>query len=126
MEEREYLKEFNKNDTKYVWLQLEIRSKVNTDWFGEVFYNFLDVLIGRVKLVFGDKDEEGYVMNLTEQEPVLVTGNMAGGDKKAVSAKAASDTIKHFNLKQRAQLFLITWLLQGNWLFSKKGYFSKC
>lgn len=142
MEEREYLKEFNKNDTKYVWVQLEIRSSVNTDWFGEVFYNFLDdtgmlkeqvssfnyfeaggeegrylltagwgaekpgywmeneyyvnivfmdVLIGRVKLVFGDKDEEGYVLNLTEEEPVLATPTMAGADGGGRSAGKASD-----------------------------------
>lgn len=42
MEEREYLKQFNKNDTQYVWVQVEIKSKVITDWFGEVFYTFLD------------------------------------------------------------------------------------
>lgn len=142
MEDREYLKQFNKNDTQYVWVQLEIRSKVITDWFGEVFYNFLDdtgmlkeqvssfnyfeaggegsrylltagwgaekpgywleedyyvnlvfmdVLIGRVKLSFGDTDEQGYVMNLTEQEITLVTPDMAGSDTETVSPGTTTD-----------------------------------
>lgn len=149
MEQREYLKQFNKNDTQYVWVQLEIKSKVITDWFGEVFYNFLDntgmlkervssfnyfeggnegerflltagwgaekpgywledayyinivfmdVLIGRVKLCFGDSDEGGYVMNLArDEEVVLVTPDMAENAIQEVSPGPDKDILEQLN-----------------------------
>lgn len=149
MEEREYLKQFSKNDTQYVWVQLEIKSKVITDWFGEVFYNFLDdtgmlkesvtsfnyfeagnegarflltagwgaekpgywlddyyyvnlvfmdVLIGRVKLCFGESDVNGYVQNLVdEQEVVLVTPHMAGDTAQDLSTNVDTNTLQQLN-----------------------------
>jgi SpoVK/Ycf46/Vps4 family AAA+-type ATPase len=149
MEQREYLKQFSKNDTRYVWVQLEIRSKVMTDWFGEVFYTFLDdtgmlkervssfnyfeggnegarylltagwgaekpgywlddfyyinivfmdVLIGRVKLCFGDTDQEGYVQNLeVENEITLVTPEMAGNLDQEASGDVNKDVLKELN-----------------------------
>ncbi|MDX2440300.1 MAG: AAA family ATPase, partial [Desulfobacterales bacterium] len=149
MEQREYLKQFNKNDTQYVWVQLEIKSKVITDWFGEVFYNFLDdtgmlkeqvssfnyfeggnegerflltagwgaekpgywledayyinivfmdVLIGRVKLCFGENEEEGYLANLVEDDEVtLATPDMSGSAVPELAKGTNKDTFEQLN-----------------------------
>jgi SpoVK/Ycf46/Vps4 family AAA+-type ATPase len=37
-----YLTTFNKNLTKYVWVELKIKNKTNTDWNFEFFLNFYD------------------------------------------------------------------------------------
>ncbi len=149
MEQREYLKQFNKNDTQYVWVQLEIKSKVITDWFGEVFYNFLDdtgmlkeqvssfnyfeggnegerflltagwgaekpgywledayyinivfmdVLIGRVKLCFGENEEEGYLANLVEDDEVtLATPDMSGSAVPELAKGTNKDIFEQLN-----------------------------
>jgi SpoVK/Ycf46/Vps4 family AAA+-type ATPase len=149
MEQREYLKQFNKKDTQYVWVQAEIKSRVITDWFGEVFYNFLDdtgmlkeqvssfnyfeggnegarflltagwgsekpgywledsyfinivfmdILIGRVKLCFGDNDVEGYVSNLlVDDEITLATPDMAGAASSKVQTGPEKDILDQLN-----------------------------
>lgn len=41
-EDRFYLNQFNADDTKYVWIQLDIKNKIEDEWFVELFFNFQD------------------------------------------------------------------------------------
>ncbi len=40
--ERTYLTQFNKESTRYVWMELKINNKTNKDWTFEYFINFYD------------------------------------------------------------------------------------
>jgi SpoVK/Ycf46/Vps4 family AAA+-type ATPase len=151
LENREYLKVFNKDDTRYVWVQLDIENKVSSDWFAEVFYNFIDdtgmlkeqvtsfnfcqegnegerfllsagwgadkpgywlddyyyihvvfmdCLIAKVKLVFGEEDVEGQVINLLEDEQHEnnIPPNPAREQKKEEDGDGTiEDTMKKLN-----------------------------
>ncbi len=39
---KKYLKEFSRKDSKYIWVELNIRVKTEKDYFCEVFFNFFD------------------------------------------------------------------------------------
>jgi len=62
--ERKYFKEFNKKDTKYIWVEMSIKVKTNKEFNFEYFVNFYDdagqykAKIDSLKLVEnGNKDE---------------------------------------------------------------------
>jgi SpoVK/Ycf46/Vps4 family AAA+-type ATPase len=40
--DKTYLTTFNKKDTKYVWIELKVKNKTNSDWNFEFFLNFYD------------------------------------------------------------------------------------
>jgi len=40
--DKKYLVAFNKKETQYVWLEIKIKNKTNTDWNFEFFINFYD------------------------------------------------------------------------------------
>jgi len=40
--DRKYLKQFSRNDTKYVWAEFKIKNKTNSDWNLEYFVNIND------------------------------------------------------------------------------------
>lgn len=61
-----YLVAFNKTETKYVWVELNIKNKTNSDWNFEFFLNFYDDA-GQFKaqiesLYFVDKDKKGSML----------------------------------------------------------------
>lgn len=41
-DDRHYIKVFNKKETQYVWVEVEIESKVNDSWYCELMFNFFD------------------------------------------------------------------------------------
>jgi SpoVK/Ycf46/Vps4 family AAA+-type ATPase len=40
--ERIYLKRFNRNETKYVWIELQIKNKFDKEWHPEIFFYIYD------------------------------------------------------------------------------------
>jgi SpoVK/Ycf46/Vps4 family AAA+-type ATPase len=40
--ERRYLKRFKRDETTYIWTELTIKNKTNSDWFYEFFFNIYD------------------------------------------------------------------------------------
>ncbi len=41
-EKRKYLKKFKQNNTRYIWVEVTFKNKVNDIWQSELFYNFYD------------------------------------------------------------------------------------
>jgi SpoVK/Ycf46/Vps4 family AAA+-type ATPase len=64
--EKTYLVAFNKKDTKYVWVEIKLKNKTDSDWNFEFFLNFYDDA-GQFKaqiesLYYIDKNKKGQVL----------------------------------------------------------------
>lgn len=64
--DKTYLVAFNQKETKYVWVEIKLKNKTNSDWNFEFFLNFYDDA-GQFKaqiesLYFIDKDKKGQTL----------------------------------------------------------------
>lgn len=64
-EERVYMAEFNKEETRYVWLEVGIKNKLSSSWHFELTFNFFNKarqLKGKTTILNDVKQDEGAVI----------------------------------------------------------------